>query len=551
MPRRTDSARHKVLGGFLFSGFIVAAASQSAVQVFDRERVLSNAKKHAHFLIERVDMAHRGTIYSSDGKVVAQSVEGFLLGLNYSKVPASPGFFVSLSAATGVSATELADRPEKMNGRVWRKALTPEQAEAVRTIRRQWSADGVSLERSSDRFYPMSEVFAGVTGCQRSGESLNGLEKSQDGRLGGVDGESSGYVDRTGVFVTDPADPGTKPINGESITLTIDSQLQTAAMQALRAGVEANKAKSGAAVVIDPKTGEILAMVNWPTFDPNSGWKPGHDFNMAYMGVYEPGSTFKILTVAKALDSGHVSINDFAQCNGEIRVGDRTLHCDDHGGHRAHGSVSVEDAIARSCNVSAAQWALRIGRSDMISFMDSMEIFQKPRLGLPSERNGVFNRNDPGKRVQLATVGFGQSMACSPVNLAGAYSMLANNGVMMRPHVIRGENETVGQVVKPQTAETVMRLMESVIQSERGTGKALKIPGYRLAGKTGTAQKIGTAKDQYMANFVGYVPARDPRAVVLVMIDTPSAGQIYGGTVAGPVFVNIAKAVIRRFNIPS
>jgi len=199
---------------------------------------------------------------------------------------------------------------------------------------------------------------------------------------------------------------------------------------------------------------------------------------------------------------------------------------------------------------------MKVGHDEFVRFMDSMGLFEKTDLGLPSQRKGQFNRKDYSKRIQTATNGFGQSMNCVPVNLAAAYCMIANGGKMMVPRLISQiGNEKVpvrehGQIVKPEVADEVMRLMKSVIQSDFGTGKKLKVPGYKLAGKTGTAQKVGTAKGKYVSNFVGMVPADRPRAVVLVMIDSPSAGKYYGGDVAGPVFVDMAKAVIRRFGIP-
>lgn len=552
----TKDHRHYAVCGLMGFGFLVASFSQAKVQVIDRDKVLEEANNLSHFDIAKTEPARRGTIYSADGKVLAQTEDTYELGLNYGKIPSSPGFFVSLSEASGIPATELSSRPAKRRGRVWRTPLSTTQADKVRAVRRRWAADGVSLERSNQRNYPMSEAIAGVVGTLREGEPISGIEKSKQALLAGREGRYRGFIDRSGMFVVDEDAKNQKRENGADLVLTIDSGLQTAAIQALRVGVESNKAKSGCAIVVDPKTGDLLAVANWPTFDPDASWKPGDDYNMAYMGAYEPGSTFKILTLAKGLDDGAVVASDHFVCNGQIKVSNWTIHCADHGGHRAHGNVDVETAIAKSCNVAAANWALKIGRKPMIGFMDHLGLFEKTDVGLPYERTGIFNRKDYAQRLQLATVGFGQSMGCVPINLAAAYAMLANDGRMMKPRLIKsvGEDEVKpverGQMVAPETAHKVMRMMESVIQSDHGTGKALKIPGYRLAGKTGTAQKVGTAKGKYVANFVGMVPADNPRAVVLVMIDSPSAGDYYGGSVAGPVFVDISKAVIRRFGIP-
>ncbi|MBS1714690.1 MAG: penicillin-binding protein 2 [Armatimonadetes bacterium] len=554
--KSAEAVRYRAVGWCFVGAFVVAGYSQAKLQVVDRQRVLDVADRIAHFDQDKVEVPRRGSVLSSDGKVLAQTEDESELGLNYEKIPSSPAFFMELSSATGIPATELSVRPPKRNGRVWRTPLTADQARAVRKVRREWSADGVSLESAKGRDYPLLDACSGLVGAVRDGVAIAGLEKSQDSRLKGVEGESRGFIDRTGAFVPDKDARNRPKQNGADIVLTIDSGLQIAAVQSLRAAVEANKAKSGCVIAMDQKTGDILAMANWPSFDPTGSWKPGDDFNMASMGAYEPGSTFKILTLAKGLDSGAVRSGDHYQCSGQIQVGDRTIHCADHHGSRAHGDVDLERAIGKSCNVAAANWALKVGHDEFVRFMDSMGLFEKTDLGLPSERKGQFNRKDYAKRVQTATNGFGQSMNCVPVNLAAAYCMIANGGKMMVPRLIRKlGNEEVpvkerGQIVKSEVAQEVMKMMESVIESDFGTGKKLKVAGYKLAGKTGTAQKVGTAKGKYVANFVGMVPSSDPRAVVLVMIDCPSAGKYYGGEVAGPVFVDMAKAVIRRFGIP-
>lgn len=556
MKKSADARRQNFVGWFLSVAFVVAAYSQARIQVFDRSQILKEASEFAHFELDKTEPARRGTLFSSDGKILAQSEDTYELGLNYQKVPHSPAFFVALSKASEVPSTELSPSAGSSKGRVWRTPLSFEQAEEIRVVRREWGADGVSLVRSNRRDYPLSEAVSGVVGAFRDGKPIAGLEQSLDSWLSGSNGKYRGFVDRSGTFVVDKDHPFVKRENGANIVLTIDSSLQSTAIQAVKTAVEANKAKSGCAVVIDPKTGDVLAMANWPTFDPNSSWEPGTDFNMAYMGGYEPGSTFKILTLAKALDEGVIGLTDHYNCVGQMTVGTKVIHCDSHHGNRAHGNVSLELAIAKSCNDAAASWALKIGREPMLAFMERLGLFTKSDLGLPSERAGSYNRKEYAQRLQLATMGFGQSMNCVPVSLAAAYALLANDGMMMKPRLIKQVGDEImpvrqlGQMVKPEVAHTVTTLMESVIQSDFGTGKTLKIPGYRLAGKTGTAQKVGTAKGMYVANFVGMVPAQDPKAVVLVMIDSPSGGQYYGAPVAGPVFVDIAKAVIRKYGIP-
>ncbi|MCU0317481.1 MAG: penicillin-binding transpeptidase domain-containing protein, partial [Fimbriimonadaceae bacterium] len=241
-------------------------------------------------------------------------------------------------------------------------------------------------------------------------------------------------------------------------------------------------------------------------------------------------------------------------CNGTLHVaGGKFVSCD-HGGH---GNVSLGQAIAKSCNVSAATWALRIGHEQFVDYMQSMHLFERPNIGLPSEVKGLYNFKDGGKRMQLANNGFGQAMNVAPITLASAFSMLANGGVRMKPRLIRqvGDEESpvteAGRVVKPEVAAHVLRLMEETIQEDYGTGAGLRVRGYRLAGKTGTAQRLGSGGGGYVSNFIGYVPAQDPKVTILVMINRPTVGGFYGGAVAGPVFAELARSVIRRYNIPS
>ncbi len=557
MPQRTgDTARFNLVGWSLSGLFAVASFSQLRVQVLDRAQVLYEADRYAHFDLSTTVPARRGTVYSSDGKILAQSEDAYELGLHYTKMPKSPAFFAALSEATGLPASELQAPSNDAAMRVWRTPLSVDKANEVRSVRRDWGADGVSLDRCQIRDYPFAEVAAGIVGAMRGDKPISGIEQSKDALMRGTDGQYSGFIDRSGTFVADKDQSYREKSNGENVTLTIDTTLQTAALQAVRNAVESNKAKSGCAVVVDPKTGDLLAVANWPTFDPEASWNPGDDFNMATMGAYEPGSTFKILTVAEGLECGALSPTDHDYCSGQMTVGKRVIHCASHEGNRAHGDVDLAQAIAKSCNVSAARWALKIGHDRLLAFMDKLGIFEKTDIGLPSQRAGIYNRKDPATELQTATNGFGQSMSCVPVNLAAAYAMLANDGLMMKPRLIKQiGDQTIpaqprGQMVSPQVAHTVVHFMESVIESDHGTGKTLRIPGYQLAGKTGTAQKVGTAEGKYVANFVGLVPSQNAKAVVLVMIDSPSAGQYYGAQVAGPVFVDIAKSVIRRFSIP-
>jgi cell division protein FtsI/penicillin-binding protein 2 len=550
---------------YAFGALVGATAfSQARVQLIGRSDILEKASKTSRFTLEQDERAKRGKILSTDGRPLAKDEDTYELRINFKKVPHSDGFFSELALASGIPASEFSTLAlGGKTSRAWKRSLGPEQSNAVNAVKRKWRADGLSLGRTGKRAYPLAEGAAGIIGLYRDGVAVSGLEKSQNRALSGADGKTIGLVDRTGAFLPMRLDDGSyQREDGVDIQLTIDFDLQQVAAREIAKAVDQNKADQGVAIVMDPKTGDILAMANWPSFDPTveGGKGPGmtrvRDLNPATMSQLEPGSTFKILTLGKALDAGKVTEASTINCTGSLTVGRRVIRCDLHGGTRAHGRVGITDAIAKSCNVAAASWARQIGRPEFIGFMEDLGLMERPGVGLPSELPGNFNYGEYGKDIQLATVGFGQSLTTTPLALGAAFSSVANQGKCMFPRLVKqiGEKEfppeVASQVISPESADVVMRTMEAVIGSDRGTGHSLRIPGYRLAGKTGTAQRIGANRSGYVANFVGYVPAQEPRAMILVMVDHPQGGKYYGASVAGPVFVELAKAVIRRYDLP-
>ena len=552
--RLHDRKRMTLVGGCLLMGFLATTVSQADKQVFSRKEIINKAIEAKRYETERTEEARRGTIFSADGRVLAESQDVYELGLFYTRLPKSPAFFAALAEASGKSIDEIS-RPALTGSksRLWRDPISADQARRVRQVMREWRADGISLAPVLRRAYPLGEAGAGLLGFVRDGEAVTGLEYSQDKPLAGTDGRAKGFVDRSGIFMPIKGKDIAELDNGRDIALTIDFEIQTEATMALKHAVDRNNATSGAAIVMDPATGDILAMANWPSYDPTGKLKPGDDLNATYMSVFEPGSTFKILTLAKALDEGKTTQTSEMDCPGYITVQGRTLKC----AHGAHGHIDWEKAIAESCNVAASRWALDMGRDSMIEMIQGLGLLERPGLGLPGELAGRYNFNDYTKNLQLANNGFGQAMNATPVALASAFSVFGNHGVRMKPRLITriGEEEIapqkVGQVFTPETSEYVLKMMTSTIEKDFGTGKGLRIPGYQMAGKTGTAQKLaGGGQKGYVSNFVGFVPAQNPKAVILVMINDPKAGSYYGGTVAGPVFTDLAKAVIRRYGIP-
>lgn len=547
-----------------FMGLVALAAySQASVQVVRRGDVLTHARDSKKFDLSVKEIAKRGRILCADGRPLAQDEDSYVLQMNFDKVPHSEGFFADLAAATDIPASEFRELALQDKGsRQWHTPLSQEQSNKVREVKTDWRANGLDVTRSGRRSYPLAEAAAGVVGSIKDKEPLSGLEYSQNVALAGKDGVTVGMTDRTGAFLPMRLDKKSSvpKTDGADIQTTIDYDLQQAASKAIETAVDKNKADQGVAIMMDPKTGDILAMACWPTFDPTveggkgAGMTQVRDLNPATQAVMEPGSMFKVLTLAKALDSGAVQPTQHFYCKGSETVGHTTFSCDKH---EVHGDINITDAIAESCNVSASRWSRACGYDAFTSYIEELGLLERPGIGMPNEIKGMFNYNDPAKNLQLALVGFGQAISVCPTSLAAAFSMIGNDGKVMFPRLITRVGskefppEVASQAIKPETAKTVLQCMEATIESDEGTGKGLRIPGYRMAGKTGTAQrKRGKGSTGHVSNFVGFLPAQDPKVEILVMIDNPKAGAFYGAAVAGPVFQDLAKAAIRRYAIP-
>lgn len=567
-----------IMGGL----FVLAGFSQLKLQTWERQHTIKLADEQHRYIHTTTLWAQRGSILDRNGQILARDANDFVLCVDFDQIPHSPGFYMDLARATGLPVSEFQSLAEGHKGpqlvtssseeerslvktspdftQSWLQPLNEEQRAAVARAKSSWHTKGVSVIRTSRREYPLEDSTACIVGVIRGKKAANGLEASQDKLLHGTNGTLEGPTDKRGrLMPLRLMGQNTAKKDGKTLTLTIDSEIQVAATEAIRISVEENKADNGVAMVMDPKTGDLLAMANWPSFKPYL--KDGSDsnskgYNPSYMAQLEPGSMFKVLTLAKALDAGVVKMHDQIQCKGELHPTRNTrIRCDSHHGNRAHGWVDAESAIARSCNVSAASWALRVGRDPFLDYVKKLGLLGYQRIGVPNEAPGDFNFEEPSKILQLATVGFGQSITCSPVGLMGAFGMLANNGVLVKPRLIRkiGDQDCpiarAVPIIRPEVTQEVLTCMEDVIQSDSGTGKSLRIPGYRLGGKTGTAQKIGKVKG-YVSNFVGFVPANAPKAVILVMVNNPKGQKYYGADVAGPVFKALAESVIKRLQIP-
>ena len=433
--------------------------------------------------------------------------------------------------------------------------MTPDQARRVADLQ----LEGVGFMKENRRFYPNKELAAhvlGYVGLDNAG--LAGVEATYDNLIKGHAGTVLIQTDAKRHAFSRVERPST---TGADLELTIDEYLQHIAERELQAGVEWAGAEGGAAVVMDPYTGEILALANYPTFNPNVYRSFGDDNrrNRAIQDLYEPGSTFKIVTASAALEQKLLKPTDMVDTNpGVIRFGSRVV---DEDKHHNYGVLSFTDVIVRSSNVGAIKIGLRVGSERLGLYARRFGFGHPTSPDFPSESPGILW--DPVKQSEsaLASMAMGYQVGVTPLQMASAVSSVANGGELVQPRVVRAvirdgarrpvPRKVLGRAIDAATAADVTAIMEAVV--ERGTGRSAQIDGYTIAGKTGTAQKVVNGRysnTDYNVSFVGFVPSRKPVFTIVVVVDSPHKVPPYGATVAAPIFKRIATAAMRQYGVP-
>ncbi len=500
----------------------------------------------------------RGEILDREGRVLAYSVPAQSVFAVPSAIDNPAAVIKGLcSVLTDCSPDIRAQLRERLSNKkrqfAWvRRLVTDGEAGAIARLK----LDGIGLRTESRRVYPNGSLIAAALGYVNTDSvGLGGIEQAWNKSISGRPGVDFVQIDaKQRVYSRNEQ----APIPGNTVELTIDESLQYVVERELAAGVAANRAAAGTAIVMDPTTGEVLAMASVPTFDPNDAGDvhPETRRNPAVESVYEPGSTFKIVTASAAIEDQVVPLSRvFSVTSGYIMIGDRRIN----DSHRSAVDLTFEEGLIKSSNVVAVRVGQMLGADRLSRYVTRYGFGAKTGIGLAGETSGiVWNTLTPSA---LASVSMGYQVSVTPLQMVTAASAVANGGVLMQPTLIRaervGERRTIFQphvvrrVVSPETAATLTSVMEEVVQ--RGTAKAAQIEGYRIAGKTGTAAKIVDghySKSKYFSSFVGFFPAEKPRFAMLVVIDSASAGAYFGGAVAAPIFKRIADAAIRQFGIP-
>ncbi len=501
--------------------------------------------------------APRGTIFDRNGQPLAMSIPVDSVAVNPKLIP-------DKDLDTEILAGILSIDPAVLRARINRAAMkhrgyvivkhriSPDESERLHNLHADW----VLLPQENKRIYPSGQVAAHIVGTVYEGETgAEGVEKGNNAILKGTPGTARLMTDvkRRGI----ESEVETPPVPGKSIKLTIDGRLQYLAEQALAIQVKAKRARTGTAIIMNPYTGEILVMANYPTFDPNV---PPHNivdrrahFDLGAQVPFEPGSIFKVLTISTALETTNLRPESMIDCHhGILALPGRVVH-EAHGGF---GMLSMADVLAHSSNIGAIEIGARIGREKFYQYLRNFGFGERTGLQLPAESRGILRTLDHWGTTSLASVSMGQEVAATSLQLIRADAAVANGGLLVRPKIVAEIDgkptpvEAPKRVLRPQTTITMRQLMEGVVL--HGTGRSIKLGPWSAGGKTGTAQifENGHYTHLYNASFMGFAPVNNPALVAIVTINGTEGNLGMGASAAGPVWAALMKEALREFNVP-
>ena len=553
---RPDVAFGRALLVAAFIGFwmLIVVARLVHLQFSQHDALAERARQQQQNAIETG--AQRGELLDRQERQLARSVQTVSLfldpfGLETSALECTAA---ELSSSLGLNyanlVKEFSDAKAENKRFIWvARRLDADQAEKITSL----ELPGLHSQLEPKRYYPNGQLAAHVLGYVGvDGKGLGGVEQFYNSKISGEPGQLFLERDAKGQPY-ESYEIASKP--GQTVVLTIDQTIQYQAEQALSAAIERSRAKSGTVIVLDPKSGEILALANAPTFDPNNvaATKAETRSNWALQNIYEPGSTFKVVAFSAAMEKNLVKPDDHIDCQmGAITVAGRVVH-----DHHPFGSLTITEALEKSSNVAAIKLGLRVGDPTMYEYIKRYGFGSKTGIELPGETVGIVRKVERWQASSIGSIAIGQEVGVTPVQMVAAFGALANDGVRIAPHLIREVRNAEGavvyraqpeqrRVVSAQTATALRGMLEGVTLS--GTAKKAQLDGYSAAGKTGTAQKIDPrtktySSTKFVGSFVGFAPVSNPQVVIIVVIDEPS-GAYHGGDVAAPVFREVAEQIL-------
>ena len=521
---------------------------------------------------ERDIKAARGKILDAKGKVLADNKTVCTVSVIHSQIKEPEKVIRLLVSELGITEAEARKKVEKVSSieRI-RTNVDKETGDAIRRA----GLFGVKVDEDYKRYYPFGTLAShvlGFTGGDNQG--IIGLEVEYEEDLKGTPGKILTTTDARGVEIDKIGESRTEPINGNDLRLSLDISIQEFVQQAALKVMEEKQADRVSILLMNPGNGEIYACVNVPEFDLNDPFTLNTGIDTSGMDsqkiqdllnqmwrnpclndTYEPGSTFKIITMAAGLQEGVVSVNDRFYCPGYKLVDDRRIHC---ANRRGHGSQNFVEGAQNSCNPVFIEVGLRLGVENYYKYFQQFGLFKKTGIDLPGEAGTIMHKMENMGNVELATVSFGQSFQITPIQLAASVSALINGGNRVTPHfgtaVLSSSGKTAKELLYPvekgivseKTSETVREILEKVVSE--GSGRNAGVPGYRIGGKTATSQTLPRSANRYISSFLGFAPANDPQVLALCIIHDPK-GVYYGGTIAAPVVRSIFQNVLPYLGI--
>ncbi|MFK7814979.1 MAG: peptidoglycan D,D-transpeptidase FtsI family protein [Gammaproteobacteria bacterium] len=540
---------------FLLSLFVIGLGGLFVrsvyLQLFEHE-FLEEEGKARHLRVVEMP-AHRGMILDRNGELLAVSTPIHSVWVNPLEALQSHKVIRDVALILEMNADQLIKKLQSKKSRQFlyvKRHIGPQQAERLK----QLGGNGVHLKREYRRYYPTAEVSShvlGFTGIDDNG--LEGVELAYEDWLRGRPGAKKVIKDSYNRIVED-VEAMSIPEPGKDVVLSIDKRIQYIAYRELKAKLSKHNAKSASAVLLDAKTGEVLAMVNAPSFNPNNreGYSQNTYRNRSVTDVFEPGSTIKPFTIASALESQRYSQNTIIDTSpGTYKIGEFTIR-----DHKNYGSLTVSEIIHKSSNVGATKIAQTIPAQELWSTFSSIGISHSTESGFPGEVAGYLKSFHDWHKVEHATLSYGYGMSMTSLQLARAYAVLASGGKLLPISMLRMSDEDIKSqevpaIFSPHTIDKVVAMLTAAVSIE-GTGSRAAITGYSVAGKTGTVHKSskgGYEEDKYISVFAGMAPASDPRLVLVVMVNQPSRGEYFGGEVAAPIFSKIMGGALRILNV--
>ena len=534
------------------------------LQIIDKSDL--QAKNLSQVQVDRKLQSPRGTIYDRNGRPLAMSVVTKSLYADPKMIKQSPSEVAELIAPyVTMSKEDIVKSLQEDTAFVWiDRMMEPEKSKAVAQLIEDKNLEGLNFVEESKRYYPNGNLAAQVLGFVGTDDKgLDGLEMVLDDELKGGVQQEIVATDNKGNAIFGSVLSKFLPDKGKSVTLTIDATIQFIAERALDKAMVDTGAKHASVIVMDPKTGEILAMANRPSYDPNNYNQSGEEAfkNIAVTNLYEPGSTFKPIIASAALAAGKWKLDTVYNDKGAFAANGHIIR---NWNGEGYGPVRLLDILKYSINTGMAEIGTLTGADILSKYVRDYGFGSETGIELPGEGAGILYNPEDMSKLDVATMSIGQGIAVTPLQMVRAFGALANGGAMMKPHIIKSysnsqgdvtsttETSVVGQPVPAETVKTIVDILEKEV-SEGGGTKAM-VEGYHFAGKTGTAQKLDTKHGgyldgQYIASFIGFGPVEDPKFVVLVVIDDPQKGSYYGSQIVAPVFKDIVSQLVRYYQM--